>query len=249
MSEKLKPNFTPIPNIILDEIMRTLSPTAVKVIFAICRFTYGWGKQSDRISLGQLAEMTGMERRNVHRTIKQLGKLLIVKPGDPSKNLSNEYRLNVDISNTDLVSQGQQGLLSLGQQPSVRPVVTETLSKDNQRKKNKSADRKKRDSAAGTNPDPRVRRYAEYWCPKFLAIFGEKYPWSGKDGKIVKDLLPLYGLERLIELGDLFFEIKDEFVNGQAGFTIGVFKSRIATLISTKRAAKTERPMMQELGS
>jgi hypothetical protein len=48
VSEKLKPNFTPIPNVVLDEMMWRLAPGATKILFAICRFTYGWGKHADR---------------------------------------------------------------------------------------------------------------------------------------------------------------------------------------------------------
>ncbi len=45
---------------ILDEIMRTLAPGAMKVLFAICRYTYGWGKpEGDRISLKQLRKSPG----------------------------------------------------------------------------------------------------------------------------------------------------------------------------------------------
>jgi len=124
MSEKLKPNFTPVPNIILDEIMRGLNEGEFKTLMAICRFTYGWGKKSDRISLSQLSEITGIgDRSNVHRAIKRLGNLIVVTPGDPSRNLASEYKINSDISDT-LLSQKQQSLLSEGQHPVVRPVVS-----------------------------------------------------------------------------------------------------------------------------
>jgi len=114
VSEKLKPNFTPVPNVIFDKIMRTLTPGAVKVIFAICRYTYGWGKKSDRISLSQLSDMTGMERKSVVRTVRQLGNLVIIRRGNPRTNQASEYRINVEIADSDLVS--------LGHQPSVTMV-------------------------------------------------------------------------------------------------------------------------------
>jgi phage replication O-like protein O len=124
MGEKLKPNFTPVPNVILDEIMRTLNEGELKTLLAICRYTYGWGKKSDRISLKQLSEITGIgDRSNVHRAIKRLGNLIVLTPGDPSKNLASEYQINFDISD-DLLSQKQQDLLSDRQQPVVRPVVS-----------------------------------------------------------------------------------------------------------------------------
>jgi phage replication O-like protein O len=124
MSEKLRPNFTPVPNVILDEIMRGLNDGEFKTLMAICRYTYGWGKKSDRISLSQLGEITGIvDRSNVHRAIKRLGNLIDITPGNPSKNLASEYRINVDIAD-DLLSQKQQELLSERQHPVVRPVVS-----------------------------------------------------------------------------------------------------------------------------
>ena len=105
MSEKLKPNFTPIPNVLLDEIMRTLAPGATKVLFAICRYTYGWGKpEGDRISLRQLEDVTGMARGSVIRSLKELGSVVSVIPGDPSRQLASQYRINIEISDDNLVS-------------------------------------------------------------------------------------------------------------------------------------------------
>jgi phage replication O-like protein O len=138
VSEKLKPNFTPVPNVVFDSIMRTLASGPLKVLLAVCRYTYGWGKQADRISLGQLAEMTNMNRSNVHRAAKQLGSLLFVKPGNPSKNEASEYRLNVEISDTDLLSLRQQEPLSTRQQPVVRPVVTSATIQRNPKKEEKN---------------------------------------------------------------------------------------------------------------
>jgi uncharacterized phage protein (TIGR02220 family) len=120
MSEKLKPNFTPVPNILFDEAMRTMAPGAVKVLFAICRFTFGWGKpDGDRISLTQLQDITGMARGSVARSFKQLGNLVCIKSGDPSHQQASEYRLNVDIPDVDLVSLRDQHLVSKRHQASL----------------------------------------------------------------------------------------------------------------------------------
>jgi phage replication O-like protein O len=100
VSEKLKPNFTPVPNIILDEIMRTLNEGGFKTLMAIYRKTYGWGKQSDQISLTQLAELTGLDRSDVARARKRLGALVEVIPG--SATTASTYRLNIEIADTDL---------------------------------------------------------------------------------------------------------------------------------------------------
>ena len=83
--------------------------------------------------------MTGMDRSNVHRAVKELGRVVMVKAGDPRKNQASEYRLNIEISDPDLVSLRQQGVVSTGQQPVVRPVVTAQPSKETQRKSESGA--------------------------------------------------------------------------------------------------------------
>lgn len=51
---ELKPNFTQIPNIFLDDLLYQLSPSQTKVALYIMRRTYGFQKQSDRISISQI---------------------------------------------------------------------------------------------------------------------------------------------------------------------------------------------------
>jgi phage replication O-like protein O len=127
MSKLLIPNTTQVPNVILDRIMRTLAPGALKVLFAICRLTYGWGKKSDRISLSQLQEITGMSRWSVVRSLKQLDRLILVKPG--SHNMASEYQLNVEISDVDLVTLSDQSQKVTSHFGSHRRVTFQTYSK------------------------------------------------------------------------------------------------------------------------
>jgi len=177
LSKKLKPNFTPIPNVILDEIMRTLAPGTTKLLFAICRFTYGWGKQSDRISISQLEDITGMAHGSVARSIKQLGKLVSIKPGDPSRQLASEYRLNIEISDNDLVSLRDQPLVSERDKASLLASLIKRPSKNNQRNKNKSGTEvpshlplstvdscpKKKRKPAGRLDPARLEAYARFY--------------------------------------------------------------------------------------
>jgi phage replication O-like protein O len=107
MSDKLKPNFTPVPNVLLDEIMRGLNEGEFKTVMAICRYTYGWGKQSDQISLNQLADITGMNRSNVARARKRLGNLVEVTPGTAT--MASTYRLNIEISDAELKATSVKG--------------------------------------------------------------------------------------------------------------------------------------------
>lgn len=69
------PNFTQIPNEILDK-MAEMTPAEFKVLVAICRKTFGWQKERDVISLSQLEELTGLSR-----TAVQAGIMAAIKRG------------------------------------------------------------------------------------------------------------------------------------------------------------------------
>lgn len=59
-----KPNYTQLPNAILDSI-DSFGDAELRVVLAVCRKTFGWHKSRDRISLSQLEGMTGMTRQGV----------------------------------------------------------------------------------------------------------------------------------------------------------------------------------------
>ncbi len=62
MTRALIPNSTQVPDIILDHWMADLSGAELKVLLYVARRTYGFGKDSDNISLNQMA--SGIRRRD-----------------------------------------------------------------------------------------------------------------------------------------------------------------------------------------
>lgn len=66
------PNYTQIPNVVFDHWMPILSPITFKVFLLICRKTFGWHKGSDRVSLNQLMEMTGLSKPTILKGIEEL---------------------------------------------------------------------------------------------------------------------------------------------------------------------------------
>lgn len=78
------PNYTPVPDEIFDALMPTLSGAELKVLLYICRRTFGFRKESDSISLGQLCSGitthdgrvldsgTGLSRSAVVEALKSL---------------------------------------------------------------------------------------------------------------------------------------------------------------------------------
>ncbi len=99
------PNYTQIPNIVLD-LMSEMEETEFRVVIAIARQTFGWHKKRDKISLTQLQKLTGLSRQGVVDGIaagERRG--LIERNKDESdKRGGIWYRLLVDQSN-ELTSQ------------------------------------------------------------------------------------------------------------------------------------------------
>ena len=60
-----QPNYTQIPNALLDEHMADMKEAELKVTMAIARKTFGWHKQTDRLSITQLMDLTGLSRQGV----------------------------------------------------------------------------------------------------------------------------------------------------------------------------------------
>ena len=89
---KLAPNTCPVPNVILDVVMRKVSHAEFKVLMAIVRKTYGWHKDSDRISLSQLVAMTGVSHRKVIDSIRSLDWIII---SHKKLKRTTEYSLNL----------------------------------------------------------------------------------------------------------------------------------------------------------
>lgn len=92
--------FSPLPNILLDEILPRLPTEAqLKVLLMIAYKTYGQGKESEAISLAELEEMTGMSRKAVVRGITELekqGYILVQRERGPGgRPVTNVYRLGI----------------------------------------------------------------------------------------------------------------------------------------------------------
>jgi phage replication O-like protein O len=84
-----KPNYTQIPNDILDEWMNQLSGAEFKILMAIARKTFGWQKKKDKISINQLIELTGLSKRNIIDSLRKLQFLKIIFIEGDERNIKN----------------------------------------------------------------------------------------------------------------------------------------------------------------
>jgi hypothetical protein len=105
------PTTTPVPDEVFDVLMPQLSGAELKVLLYICRRTFGFKKESDTISLHQIAHGiktrdgrvldggTGLCKRHVQRALKVLEKKNIIqvsrKVDETGLNEVNTYSLNM----------------------------------------------------------------------------------------------------------------------------------------------------------
>ena len=103
------PNYTQIPNEVFA-VMHKMTPAELKVVLAVCRQTFGWHKQRDRISVSQLVVLTGLSRQGVLNGIdaaKEHGFLIAYEVGN-----SFEYEINV----VEMVNEVDQSETENGQE-------------------------------------------------------------------------------------------------------------------------------------
>jgi len=119
---KLIPNSTQIPNILLDFIIPRISEAEGKCLLYVCRRTYGFHKERDRISLSQfingikdkngeiLDYGTGISRPCVVEALKNLTGAELLKTIPTSKGNYYEIDLNalVDKSPDEVVRRTNQ---------------------------------------------------------------------------------------------------------------------------------------------
>jgi len=81
-SPQLENGYTPIANELLEALFQSeLSRCEYQIVLAIIRKTYGYHKKMAELSNSQLALMTGIDRRNVGRTIRALSEKNILLRG------------------------------------------------------------------------------------------------------------------------------------------------------------------------
>ncbi|OJU54546.1 MAG: hypothetical protein BGN93_03500 [Acinetobacter sp. 39-4] len=94
MSKALVPNFTQVPNVVVDELAVKLSDSAFKLYVVLIRKTKGWDQARDAISISQFEKVTGKSRPTVVKAIDELIKLRLIKKTRCTK-FGNEYELNL----------------------------------------------------------------------------------------------------------------------------------------------------------
>jgi len=147
-----KPNYTQIPNVLLDN-MADLSHAQFKVMMYICRRTFGFHKEADNIALSQMLNGikkdgikiesgTGLSRQGLINVLNQLEEKEIIKT-IKRKNKTTNYVVN-------LVDQQVVNSLDSSSQLSVLDLVN---SLDSQKKEKESNQKKVSEEVAYNQKD------------------------------------------------------------------------------------------------
>ncbi len=100
---QVEDGYTKIANELLEALIRLMpGNTESRIMLAVIRKTYGWSRKEDKISINQLANMTGKKRRMVIYAVQNLEakKMLNVKRqrGRGHINEINQISLNKNYS-------------------------------------------------------------------------------------------------------------------------------------------------------
>lgn len=109
------PNYTQVPNILLDEWLNILGHAELKVILFIVRKTIGYHKVRDKISILQIQENTGLTRSNVTSAVKSLINRKLIKKVTSGKNGASSSYYELVIS--ELSNNSDQSCSNTGTSP------------------------------------------------------------------------------------------------------------------------------------
>jgi len=134
------PNYTQTPNDLFDHWLPHLGEAELKVLLVILRKTFGWHRTRDRISLSQLSDITGLDRRNVMKATKKLQEKGLIKKEVIGDNGSQQtyYELIVgEVSNN--CYQGRETPPPRGEKPPTKETLTKERKKDDEKERKTSS--------------------------------------------------------------------------------------------------------------
>lgn len=131
------PNYTQLPNIIIDEWLDKLTGLQLKILLVICRKTIGWHKLVDKISLTQLVNITKSARDKICDAVRALVAFgLIIKEVTGPKGLEEtRYELNFQNKYTNSEAPPVEGSKKLLTKETITKERKEILSKESIKKK------------------------------------------------------------------------------------------------------------------
>ena len=97
MNKIIVPNYTQVPNVVIDDLAAKLSDSAFKIYVVLIRKTKGWERKRDAIAISQFCDLTGKSKPTVIKALDELINLGLIKKTKFTK-YGNEYELNLSFS-------------------------------------------------------------------------------------------------------------------------------------------------------
>jgi len=222
-----KINHTQISNTFIDEKMKGLSGSAVKVFLVIARKTIGWHKDTDYISISQIMELSGISNRVIIKAINELEENGIIRK-ERTKN-TNKYTINYDERSQDRMTISHNQNDDKSQEP---------MTKGHTQKKDKETHEKKKTSANAALFNS-IKNFfennnADYYHDGKQAAMIKKIEKRGKDWDTI---LPL--LQKFVKT---IQESKDNYW-AACPITPANFYSRYDGIIAYKDVKKYDGPL------
>lgn len=202
MSAIPEPNYTQVPNLILDRMDR-LSDAELRVLLVMCRQTFGYHRKRHIMSTSFLAKGSGMSEQGVLNGVKRMLERGVVEREPCNGSFSYSITLS-EGPNAVEVSQNQPPNAVEGSLPTplrgkpAKPLNAVEGNKErgiNKERKgaNAPASRPKQEQASqppASPPQSHKRELTDGWCAAWAARFGGPYKFEGaKDGKAADSLL------------------------------------------------------------
>lgn len=194
-----KPNYTQLPNSVLDN-MSEFSDAELRVVLLACRQTFGWQRERAKLSVSFFAKGTGMSGQGVSNAIKSLlEKNLIERFTD-----GDSFAYQVTVSDDDFEQPAP--LNAVAPSPKRRfgdplnavapsPLNAVGVNKERGLKKEKETEATAFEATETGQPQKQrsqKRELTDLWCAEFKKKHGWAYKFDGaKDGRAADRLLAL----------------------------------------------------------
>jgi phage replication O-like protein O len=261
-SPQLEDGFTPIANEIMEALARHAPGRGeARVLWAVLRKTYGWGKKEDAISISQIEESTELSRRMVIYCLQNLEAkrmITVVRPRGRQSASKDVNRIAFQKNHALWLVQEKspayrKALQSrkLNYRKSTREVVQEIRNakkvvqeigndgrflaptKETLTKERNTLCVKGKPSRP---TDPRVKEFIDWFASGYQERFRQPYHVrGGKDGQLVKSLLRTFGLPELKLRTARLWDSEDPFI-ARTDRGIGILANQINKLAPTQPA-------------
>ena len=114
-------------------------------------------------------------------------------------------------------------------------------SSDREKKKSTAAPAQKRSRTSATSEGSSAKRLLDFFCESYETRLGLKYALNPqKDMQLLKGLVKVHGEDQIRAAIPEFLNAEDDFVK-QSGRTIGIFKTRVQSILERRMSEKIER--------